>query len=114
MVFLYSVRSRVCIVPFSAPMIAASTGDQLAAFDDVLEMVEQNLLSQALGWIIRQATTVCDMEQLWNAMDKLENAFQGRALMNWGLVALTTSKVSMITTAYKNACFCSNMHANLL
>ena len=46
--------SRVCVVPFSKPSIAATTDDQLDAFDDIDEMIDQNLPSQGFGWIIQQ------------------------------------------------------------
>lgn len=48
------VMSRVCVVPFNNLSIAATTNDQLDAFDDINEMIDQNLPSQALGWIIQQ------------------------------------------------------------
>ena len=90
---LYRVMSRVCVVPFCKPSIAPITDEQDDAFDDIERMIEENLLSQALGWVIKQASTVHNREQLRTMKQKLRRVFQGRCLMNWALVTLTTTKV---------------------
>ena len=46
--------SRVCVVPFSMPSIAATMDEQLDAFEQMEDMVDQSAPSQALGWIIQQ------------------------------------------------------------
>ena len=58
MTLIYRVQSRVCVVPFNKPSIFAVTDDQVDAFDDVDELIDENLLCQGLGWIIRQAKLV--------------------------------------------------------
>ena len=41
-------------MPFSMPTIAATTDEQLDAFEQVDDMIDQSTPSQALGWIIQQ------------------------------------------------------------
>lgn len=38
----------------SKPSITATTGDQLNVFEDTDEIIDQNLPSQAVGWIIKK------------------------------------------------------------
>ena len=68
--------STVCVVPFSKPSIVATTDDQLDAFDDIDEMIDQNLPSQALGWIIQQKSVLHDKGQLQSFKQKLKGVFQ--------------------------------------
>lgn len=85
--------SRVSILPFSKPWIAATTDEQQDAFETIDEMMEGHLLSQAIGWIIKQKKVLGDKEELRGMKRKLRSAFQGRSLSNWALVALSTEKV---------------------
>lgn len=85
--------SRVCVVPFSKPSIAAITDEQLDAFDELDDMIDQSAPSQALGWIIQQKSLLHDKDRLRDMKKRLRGAFQGRTQMNWALVALTTTEV---------------------
>lgn len=104
--FLYRVTSRVCVVPFCKPAISASNDEQLDAFDDVEEMIEQHLLSSAVGWIIQQTKVVHDREKKRDVKQKLRSMFKGRSLMNWSIVVLATNEVSLINYPYTFNLFC--------
>ena len=95
----------MCVVPFSKPSIAAVSADELEAFDEIDEMIDSNLLCQALGWIIKQKGTIHNKQKLRATKQKLLKTFTGRALANWALVALSTQEVRYYTYYY-TYCVC--------
>lgn len=91
--FGYRVMSRVCVVPFLKPSITAATDRELDAFDDLDEMIEEGIPTQALGWIIRQKDYLHDNKEARDMKHRLKDTFQGRSLMNWAVVSLATIMV---------------------
>lgn len=89
--------SRVCVIPFSKPSIAPESEDQEEAFEIVDELIDNQQLSQAVGWIISLSEAVNSKQQLKEMKEKLRDSFKGRCLMNWSLVALTTTKVNLFS-----------------
>ena len=73
--------------------IAAASDEGLQAFDDLDDVIDENLLSQALGWIIKQRAIINDKAKLRGMKQNLMKAFEGRALINWALAGLTTNEV---------------------
>ena len=80
-------------MPFNKPSIAATSDEGLQAFNDLDDMIDENLLSQALGWIIKKRAIINDKAKLRGMKQKLIKAFEGRALINWALVGLATNEV---------------------
>lgn len=73
-------------MPFSKPSIAPKSEEQISAFEDLEEMLDDGRLSSAIGWIIRQKEVLGDKQLLKAVRRQLVHSMEGRCLTNWTVV----------------------------
>ena len=90
---LNRVLSRVCVIPFVKPSVDPETEEEHDAYDDIEEILQTNVLSSLIGWVITLGNILRDKGVIKSVKDDLRRHFKGRGLTNWSLLLTCTRQV---------------------
>uniref|UniRef100_A0A1X7TIA1 Uncharacterized protein n=1 Tax=Amphimedon queenslandica TaxID=400682 RepID=A0A1X7TIA1_AMPQE len=86
------VQSRVCIVPFIKPSVAPEDDSEHDSYEELEEMLHNDLLSTMMQWVIRIGKILKDKEGVKSIKDELRGSYKGPSLCNWSLLLTCTSR----------------------